>query len=228
MVFKYHYEKKEIILSNIMKYKIGYLDEESQWVDKFKRRLKDAFEIFTFQLTADTSISDIISQIEQEELDCLVADFELKEADIVQFNGDEVIDVLRNKYPYFPVFIITAKEEDDVLGQVEDNDIVRMKEELDTKTETLIQRIQNKISNYHNKIVEAESTIEQLIQKKNSHGLSIPEEELLTEKYLFLDKVNPEEKVLPANLIQPNSITKLNQFTDQAKYILDELKKLNG
>ncbi len=138
--------------NNPHKYKIGYIDEESQWVDRFVLRLKDAFNVFIFKLTPETSLADMIKQIEEAELDCLIVDFELKEADVIQFNGDEVIDALREKYPYFPVFIITAKEEEDVLNQVEDNDIVRLKEELDIKPEIFIQWIQNKINRYYIKI----------------------------------------------------------------------------
>lgn len=209
------------------KYKIGYIDEESQWVDRFTLRLKDAFDIIIFKLTPETTLDNILQQIDKSDLDCLIVDFELKEADIVQFNGDEVIDSLRAKYPYFPVFIITAKEEEDVLGQVEDNDIVRLKEELDKKPAILIQRINNKINSYYQDIHEAEKTIQSLIAKKNTQeGLSLPEEELLTEKYLFLEKINPAEKTLPGNLIQPESITKLNEFVSDTKQILAELKKI--
>jgi CheY-like chemotaxis protein len=208
------------------KYRIGYIDEESQWVDKFKLRLKDAFIIISFKLTPDTTIASLLKEIEECDLNCLVVDFELKEADIVQFNGDEVIDALRAKYPYFPVFIITAKEEDDVLSQVEDNDIVRMKEELDTKPAILIQRIQNKIIQYSNEIEEAELIISKLIEKKNSDNLTKDEEELLTEKYVFLEKINPDDKTISDNLIQPKSITALNEFVSDTKNILEELRKI--
>ena len=174
----------------------------------------------------DTSLDSLLKQIEDCDLDCLIVDFELKEADIVQFNGDEIIDALRSKYPFFPVFIITAKEEDDVLSQVEDNDIVRMKNELDDKPSILKQRIQNKIIQYYKAIEEAESIITKLIQKKNTEGLSLSEEELLTEKYMFLEKINPKEKMLPDNLIQPASITVFNELTSDAKEILEALKTL--
>lgn len=208
------------------KYRVGYIDEESQWVDKFKLRLKDTFTIVSFKLTPETSLDILLNQIEDCDLDCLIVDFELKEADIVQFNGDEIVDALRSKYPFFPVFIITAKEEDDVLSQVEDNDIVRMKNELDDKPSILKQRIQNKIIQYYKAIEDAETLITELIKKKNANGLTLPEEELLTEKYLFLEKINPKEKMLPDNLIQPESITKFNEFVSDAKQILEALKKL--
>ncbi len=208
------------------KCRLGYIDEESQWVEKFTLRLKDAFEIFILPLKPETTLDDMIAQVEEAKLDCLIADFELKEADVIQFNGDEVIDALRKKYPYFPVFIITAKEEDDVLSQVEDNEIVRLKEELDKRPTILIQRIQNKIDNYHNAIRDAEKVVEQLIEKKNTGGLTGAEEETLTEKYQFFDKISPDEKILPENLIQPQAITQLHEFAADTKKILEELRKI--
>ena len=214
--------------NNIQKYKIGYIDEETQWVEKFKRDLKDDFEIIVFDLNADLSLIDIVKQIEEAELDCLLVDYELNEADIVQFNGNEIIEKIKEQYPYFPVFIITGKEEKDVLEQVEDGDIVRLKDELNDKRSILIQRIKLKIESYHRQIQEAEETVKKLVEKRNTEGgLSIPEEELLTEKYLFLEKINPSQQTLPDNLIQPESITKLNEFVSDTKQILEELKKLN-
>jgi len=210
-----------------VKCRVGYIDEESQWVSKFTLRLKDAFDIVILQLKPETTIANMLQQIEEARLDCLVADFELKEADVIQFNGDEIIDAVRKKYPFFPVFIITAKEEDDVLAQVEDNEIVRLKEELDSKPAILIQRIQNKIDNYHRQIAEAEETVKALVEKKHTEaGLSGEEEEILTEKYHFFEKIDPDGKTLPDNLTQQESITKLHEFAKDTKKILEELRKL--
>jgi len=131
------------------------------------------------------------------------------------------------KYPYFPVFIITSKEEDDVLDHVNDGDIVRLKEELDSKPNILIQRITNKIEIYQNDIDHANQTIIDLVSKKNSdNGLLPEEEETLSENYTFLDKVFPQAKVLPENLVKHTSLTKFNEFAAETKEILDALKNL--
>ncbi|MGB4775537.1 MAG: hypothetical protein WBP45_10215, partial [Daejeonella sp.] len=106
-------------------------------------------------------------------------------------------------------------------------DIVRLKGELNDKRPILIQRIRSKIENYNRQIKEAEETIKRLVEKKNKdEGLSILDEELLTEKYIFLEKINPSDKTLPDNLIQPESITKLNEFVSATKEILEALKNI--
>jgi hypothetical protein len=45
--------------------------------------------------------------------------------------------------------------------------------------------------------------------------------------YILFDELNPEGKDLPANLIHRDSISKLNEFVNETKEILEELKKLN-
>jgi DNA-binding NarL/FixJ family response regulator len=209
------------------KYRVGFVDEDPQWIEIFKRKLKDHFDIVIISLSEDTSIREIIAQIEKAKLDCLIVDFDLKETDVIQFNGDEIVDEIRKKYPYFPVFVITGQNEDIVIAQVEDNDIVRDKSEINEKTSTLIQRIKNKITNYFKQIEDAEAEIKRLVELKNSTGLKIEDEEILIEKYQFLEKINPEDKEIPDNLIQPESITRLNEFANNTKQILEELRKLN-
>ncbi|WP_286727945.1 MULTISPECIES: hypothetical protein [Sphingobacterium] len=212
-----------------MKYTIGYIDEEPQFVDKFKRDLEDYFEIKTFKISPETSIDNIIQEIINAELDCLLVDFELNETEAIQFNGNEIVDNLRKLRPYFPVFIITGKEEDDVLDQVEDGDIVRLKEELNDKREILVQRIKIKIESYLKQIATAETTIKSLIQKRDEMGgLSIKEGEQLHKNYTFLNAVYPEEITVPETFIQPNVITEINSFSNEAREILEELKKLNN
>lgn len=210
------------------KYTLGYIDEESVWTETFTRKLKDSFDIVIFSISSESTVESVFKQIEDAELDCLIVDYELKETEVIQFNGDEIIAKVRSKFPFFPVFIITGQDELNVLLQVEDNEIVRDKSELTEHKEVLIQRIKNKINNYYEEIKKAQGIIDELSERKRKGlELTIPQEELLTEKFQFLEKIYPDEKIIPDNLIQPNSITKLNEFVEDTKKIIEELKKLN-
>lgn len=210
-----------------VKYKVGIVEEQPDWIDMFKRRLKDDFELVIFPLTEDLSKEQLVEQIEAKEVDCLIADYDLKETDLVGFNGDEVVEEYRKKFPYFPVFIISSKEEEDILRQIHDNEIVRVKDELTQRTPVLIQRVKNKIENYYSEIRKAEEKITELITKRNNgNDLSIEEEAMLTEKYQFLEKIDPSSKAIPDNLIQPESITQLQEFVANTKTIIEQLKAL--
>lgn len=49
----------------------------------------------------------------------------------------------------------------------------------------------------------------------------------MSKLYILFDELNPDGKDLPANLINRDSITKLNEFVKETKEILEELKKMN-
>lgn len=44
---------------------------------------------------------------------------------------------------------------------------------------------------------------------------------------MLYDELNPDGKEIPTNLIQRESITQLNDFLNEAKGILDELRVIN-
>ncbi|MBL7858201.1 MAG: hypothetical protein JNM57_10980 [Cyclobacteriaceae bacterium] len=213
-------------MAKAVKYKLAIIEEQPDWVNQFKLKLRDDFDLIVFPLTAELTKEELAVQIEAAGVDCLIADYDLQEADVVQFNGDEIVAEYKKKFPYFPAFIITSKEEEDILPLIHDNEIVRIKDELVEKTAILIQRIKNKIDNYYESIRAAEGLIEHLVEKRNNSPLSIPEEEQLTEQYQYLEKIDPKNKELPDNLIQPASITKLDEFVKNTKIIIEELTKL--
>ena len=121
-----------------------------------------------------------------------------------------------------------------VIGHIDDvhiiysKDILTVENDKDQEELDIFKtKIQSNISNYYRKIEDTNTRIEQLIEKRNSQGLDIAEEEELTKLYILFDELNPEGKDLPANLIHRDSISKLNEFVNETKEILNELKKLN-
>lgn len=210
------------------KYLVGYVDEESQWIDKFQYKLNEYFEIKIFQLEDGTILSELVSDIHHSNLDCLIVDYELTETKDVTFNGDDVVAEIRKTHPHFPVFIITSKEEGYVLTQVNDNEIVRLKDELTDRPQILFQRIQNKINNYYDSIKQAQAVIDSFIGRKNDgQKLSADEEEQLYHSYLYLEQIYPEEKLLPDSLSAPESVNVLSEFVTESRKILEELKRIS-
>jgi len=141
------------------KFKIGYIDEESQWIQVFQRNLEDAFEVKIFHLTDDTTLTNLVDEIQKADLDCLVVDYELRESSNLTFNGDEIISKIRDIQPEFPVLIITGHEEDEIVPVVDDTDIVRSKSEMAERTNLFITRLKGKIVAHKNKIKEINSSI---------------------------------------------------------------------
>jgi hypothetical protein len=213
--------------SNDSKYKIGYIDEDINFANTFKLRLKEFFDITLIPVTSKTSLNSILKIVEKSNLDCLIVDFNLKETEIVTFFGDEIIEKLRLKNPYFPTFILTSKEEELVLSEVEDNEIVRLKDELSDKKNILVTRIQNKIVRYYNMINSAETELKNLVVKKQNQKITLLEEERISEIYSFLDKIYYAEKIFPSHLAKKDNLTRLEEFVESSKDILAELIKSN-
>ena len=207
------------------KYTIGFIDEAPEWVLQFKRFATGKFNVVTFDLSEETTIEKLIAEIRESSIDCLIVDFELKESELIQFNGDEIIDAIVKDTPHFPLFVITSHPEENVLSAIEDNDIVYLKYQITKNQDNFALRISNKIERYYSKIEYANQEIERLVQLKTERALTPTEEEQLSEHYLFLEKIYPDEKVLPSNLIRPESISQLNVFVENTKKILEELKK---
>lgn len=211
-----------------MKYKIGYLDEDAGWNNTFRHYFKENFDIVLFDVDEQTTLETIFEVIEKKELDALIIDFKLDETGKLNFNGDAVAKFTLERKPHFPLMMLTAYERDAV-SYVEDVNIINSKDILDgesqEKVDILIHKVRSNINNYYTKISITENRIKELIEKKNRIDLSLSEEEELTKLYMFLDEIFPDEKVLPENLIQPEAITRLNEFVLRTKEILEQLKK---
>ncbi len=209
-------------------YKIGYIDEDKGWCNTFYQYFKSDFDVILFDIISETTIESIIQDIQDNELDAVIIDFRLDESGLINFNGDAIAERLLKINPHFPLMMLTAFEQD-AIDHVEDVNIINAKDILDgcfpEKVEILKVKIRSNIDNYYSKIRKSEDRIEELVKKKNEKTIKLKEEEELTKLYIYMDEIYPEEKEIPANLIQPEAITKLNEFVSQTKEILEQLKK---
>lgn len=216
-----------------MKYKIAYIDEDKGWINTFYQTFKSDFEILRIEVNPDSSVQTILELLLSSDLNAIVTDYLLEENAEVPFNGNKIVEEIKKIKPHFPIVMLTSFPTQ-AIGHTDDVHIIynknilsvendREKEEL----EIFKTKIQSNISNYYKKIDDTNRRIEELVEKKNNEGLNISEEEELTKLYILFDELNPEGKDLPANLIHRDSISKLNEFVNETKEILEELKKLN-
>lgn len=216
-----------------MKYRIAYIDEDKGWINTFYQTFKNDFVILRIEVTPESSVEGILTQLLSNNLDAIVTDYLLEENAEVPFNGNKIVEEIKRIKPHFPIVMLTSFPTQ-AIGHTDDVHIIynknilsvendREKEELDI----FKSKIQSNISNYYKKIDDTNLKIEQFIEKRNNDGLEISEEEELTKLYILFDELNPDGKDLPANLIHRDSISKLNEFVSETREILEELKKLN-
>ncbi|TAN01564.1 MAG: hypothetical protein EPN39_01825 [Chitinophagaceae bacterium] len=216
-----------------MKYKIAYIDEDKGWMNTFYHTFKSDFEIIRVEVNSESSVEAILNLLLASGIDAIVTDYLLEENADVPFNGNRIIEEINRIKPYFPIVMLTSyptqaiRHTDDV-HIIYSKDILTVENDKDKEElEVFKTKIQSNIYNYYKKIDNTNDRIEQLVEKRNNQGLEISEEEELTKLYILFDELNPDGKDLPANLIHRDSISKLNEFVNETKEILKELKKLN-
>ncbi|WP_028524680.1 hypothetical protein [Runella limosa] len=214
-----------------MKYRIAYIDEDKGWINTFYHTFKNDFDVTRIEVDSESSIESIFVKLRESNLDAIVTDYLLEENAEVPFNGNKIVEEIKRTRPYFPIVMLTSYPTQ-AIGHTDDVHIIYSKDILTVENdkeelEIFKAKIQSNISNYYRKIEDTNTRIEQLIEKRNNKGLDIAEEEELTKLYILFDELNPEGKDLPANLIHRDSISKLNEFVNETKEILEELKKLN-
>lgn len=215
-----------------MKYRIAYIDEDKGWINTFYQTFKNEFEILRIEVNQESSIESILSNVYLNNLDAIVTDYLLEENADVSFNGNRIVEELKKYRPHFPIIMLTSFPTQ-AIGHTDDVHIIYSKDILTVENESdqeeleiFKKKIQSNISNYYKKIEETNARIEFLIDKKNTIGLEIPDEEELTKLYIKFDELNPEGKDLPANFAHRESVTQLRDFVKEAREILIEVKKM--
>lgn len=216
-----------------MKYKIAYIDEDKGWINTFYHTFKNDFDVTRIEVNSESSVDSILAELQKSELNAIVTDYLLEENAEVPFNGNRIVEKIKRIRPHFPIVMLTSYPTQ-AIGHTDDvhiiysKDILTVENDKDQEELDIFKtKIQSNISNYYRKIEDTNTRIEQLIEKRNNQGLDIFEEEELTKLYILFDELNPDGKDLPANLIHRDSISKLNEFVNETKEILEELKKLN-
>lgn len=213
-----------------MKYKIVYTDESDAWLNTFYQTFKTDFEVVRIKVKEDSTIDSLVKQIFECDPDGVVTDYLLDEEGQVDFNGNQIVDAIRKVKPHFPIILLTAYEPQ-AINQMDDVHIINGKGDLDGESEEALEilraKIKHNIANYYRKISSTQSKIEKLVEKKNQNRLEPQEEEDLTKLFILMDELEPEGKEVRANLIESESITKLNDFVSETREILNELRKRN-
>ena len=216
-----------------MKYRIAYIDEDKSWINTFYHTFKNDFNVTRIEVNSESSVESIFVKLQESDLDAIVTDYLLEENAEVPFNGNKIVEEIKRIRPHFPIVMLTSHPTQ-AIGHTDDvhiiysKDILTVENDKDQEELDIFKtKIQSNILNYYKKIEDTNTRIEQLIEKRNNQGLDIAEEEELTKLYILFDELNPEGKDLPANLIHRDSISKLNEFVNETKEILEELKKLN-
>lgn len=213
-----------------MSFRLAYIDEQEASLSNFYSHFNNDYELVMIKVDENSSIESILKECFDKEVDAIVTDYKLEEEGNVSFNGDKLFNTIKAKFPHFPAIMLTSWEPE-AIDHMENVHVIYNKDVMNGTSgeefKIFKSKIVSTIKNYRKKIEDTNLRIGELVDKRNNTTLEINEEEELTKLYMLYDELYPDSKEIPTNLIQKEAITQLNDFVNEAKGILEELKKLN-
>ena len=216
-----------------MAYKILFVDEEKSQHDLFLNYMDEAPDDMTVKcLFPESDINAMIANIDGEHPDAIVADYLLNDikTDVnynISYNGTELLMEYRNLRPNFPCFVLTSYDEDAVYDTDDVNLIyvksLLTKEDPDIKSK-FYNKIYSQIQKYRTSIVEAQSELQSLLEKRSTGSISLQEEQRLIDLDDFLEKSLDSYHAIPKEMKELSNIKNIAIMIDKVD---DLLKKLN-
>jgi len=214
-----------------VKYKIGYIDEDENQVKKYQRRFrKYGFDVIGYDLKKGITLTELMEQVYQSDIDLLMIDYKLNETNKVIFNGEEVESEFYENKPLFPHIIFTNKV-DQAEPYVEDWKIIFDKDEIfsegdddNDKIQHFITTITKSIEQYQSLINKKKEQISSLLEKGKNEKLSSTEKHTLVniqKELKILDKTYKVE--VPEYLLIKENIEIIDTLNEEAEELLQEL-----
>lgn len=210
-------------MAEYKKYKIGYIDESEDDVILFQQQFSDYFDIEILPIDSSTTMEDVISWIYTTHLDIIVVDYRLKENLEIDFNGNEILETLNRQRLNFPMYMITAHEDEAISESDESlDDLIFDKELVSNNLDIMVTRIENKIKKYKFELEQKEKRHRELSLKNE---LTIKEEEELLRLDYFLEETTSKLGVTPITLKDTKSLKKLCELIEKVDKIIEKLER---
>jgi len=212
------------------KYLIGYIDEQKGEQLDFSNLMEEDedFSVCNFNVNEDSDIEELLEEVLNSKIDCLVVDYHLSETG-VPFEGSTVIEEFHKIKPYFPKIIYTAKE-DKVIPEV-DNEIIYLINDKEIKGDekrgkNFRLKLKTLIINYQNDVVNHNKILEELSLKRKTEVLTMSEENALFESKQFLMKLDTRKIDLPSVVNNKDYIEQLEAVNKKVDDILNEMRNV--
>ncbi|MEM9001056.1 MAG: hypothetical protein AAGB24_12400 [Bacteroidota bacterium] len=212
-----------------MPYKIGYIDEQAGERIDFANLMDDDddnIEVVFFEVDEHTVISNLLEEVLNSDIECLVVDYHLSETG-VPFEGSDLIGLFHRIRPNFPKIIYTAKE-DKVIPEVENEIIYFINDKSiksdEKRSEDFRMKLKTLINNYYEDIDEAKQNLIELTTERKKRDLTIEEENLLFKSKKFLLKMDTRKRELPEVIHNLDYISELKEANLKADEILNKIR----
>ena len=208
--------------------RLGYLDENKGNRNTFNRIFKKDFEVVMLDdFTKVFSLDLLLEEIDRQEIQALAVDYKLAEKGDVQYDGNQVLEVINERKRYFPVFVMTSYV-DAAIQKVNNTFLVNDKDGLnDPKiVELLKNQIKGSVESYHRIVHEIEQRTKELEAKQDTaEGLTDVEENELLNLHVELSKIDPAANPLTPDKMRTEAVKDLRSVVLLSEEILESLNK---
>ena len=208
--------------------RLGYLDENKGNRNTFNRIFKNDFEVVMLDDFAKVLTLDLLlEEIDKQEIQVLAVDYKLSEKGDVQYDGNQVLEVINERKRYFPVFVMTSYV-DAAIQKVNNTFLVNDKDGLnDPKiVELLKNQIKGSVESYHRIVHEIEQRTKELEAKQDTaEGLTDVEENELLNLHVELSKIDPAANPLTPDKMRTEAVKDLRSVVLLSEEILESLNK---
>ncbi|GEM_PF-1186769 len=209
--------------------RLGYLDDNKSNRNTFSRIFKKDFEVVMLDdFSKVRTLELLLDEINKQGIQVLAVDYKLSEKGDVQYDGDEVLEIINERKRYFPVFMMTSYI-DTALQKVNNTFLVNDKDGLSdnkNKVELLKNQIKCSVESYQRIVKNIEKRTKELEAKQDSEeGLTDDEEKELLNLHVELSKIDPDANILSADKMQTSAIKDLREIVTLSEEILKSLKK---
>ncbi|EAY29201.1 hypothetical protein [Microscilla marina] len=211
-----------------MMYKIAYVDEAPAERRQFQFYMHNESDINVIPIEPVEHIDNLILKIIEAKVDALVVDFDLTDQNpVIDYKGDEVVDKLLKKREGFPVFIFTNFDED-AMDESYDVNIVYdkklMSDEAFADQIKFKERLKKQVKHYRHKLNVKEQRLLELINKRDSEGLTGVEEDELIDLDDTIQKALDKSLLMPRGIKTSTSDEKLTSLLKKTDEILNKIK----
>lgn len=212
------------------KYKIAFIDEVPEDIREFQRFASDTFDVIPFAPLPD--LDELVTVLIESHVQAVVVDHDLIEFDkteSINYKGNDLVDKINELMQDFPVFVLTAYDED-AIDSNDDARIVHEKKlmsaskeqaeiyELGVKFKRLISK---QIEKYIRKLEDSERELLDLIEISKTRALTEPEEKELIYLDNFIEKSLNKKSAVPEDLKRFTNSERLEKILEK----VDELLK---
>lgn len=212
-------------MKNKMRYKIGYIDEDTTQVDKYERKLRKDFDVIGYNITKGLELDSLLKQVYDSDIDLLLIDYLMVDKGILTYNGDEVARSFEEIKPRFPVIIFT-NEENQAFPHVDNPNIIYEKSIIKDNREYFVEVLNKNILAYRQYIEKRKALISSLLLKgEEGEGLSADDKHILLQSQTELINLDKWSNEVPFQLLDDRRVDNLSKTTKEAEKFLESILK---